>query len=83
MLLEYRKGNDIVSHFLVIGFLMKEVGHPILYHLSLGVSSHLALDVIHKSSETSEILPKIHGLGPGYQHFFHKTPSAVLALLER
>ena len=42
--------------------LMTEIGYPILYHfnLILGVSSYLALDVIHKSLETSEILLKIH-----------------------
>ena len=65
-LLEHQGSDDIALHFLVIGSLMKEVGHPILYYLSLGVSSHLAPDVIHKNSETSEILPKIHGLGPGH-----------------
>ena len=38
--------------------LMKEAEYPILYHfnLSLGVSSHLAPDVIHKNSRVSVIL---------------------------
>ena len=82
-LLEHQGGNDIALHFLVIGSSIKEVGHPILYHLLLGVSSHLAPDIINKSLKTSKILLKIHVLSPDHQPFFHKTLSAVLVLSER
>ena len=49
--------------------MMMEIDYPILYYfnLILGVSSHLAPDVIHKSSKVFVIFLKVPELGPSYQ----------------